>query len=75
MDKWSKQAQQLKELKKEKLKLSGALKELEKEKCKLSKALLEKLEALKKEIEDAPSLRDIILEWQSVIDSLRSREA
>ena len=47
MDKWSEQALQLKELKKEKLELSEALKELRKEKLELSEALLEKLEAQK----------------------------
>jgi len=50
MDKWTEQARQLKELKKEKLELSGAP--------------LEKMEALKKVMEDALGLRDIILERQ-----------
>ena len=48
MDKWTEQARQLKKLKKEKLELSVAL--------------LEKLEAMKKGMEDASGLRDIILE-------------
>ena len=42
-----------------------------KEKLELSE--LKKLEALKKAMEDASGLRDIILERQSMIDSLRSR--
>ena len=66
MIKWSEQARQLKELKKEKLELFEAVKEL-KEKLELFEALLEKLEALKKAMADASSLRDIILERQSVI--------
>ena len=53
--------------------LSEALKELRKEKPELSEALLEKLEALKKTMEDASGLRDIILERRSMIDSLWSR--
>ena len=50
------------------------LKKLKKEKLELSEALVEKLEALKKAMEDASGLRDIILERQSTIDLLRSRE-
>ena len=74
MDKWSKQARQLKELKKEKVQaIWGALKELRKEKLELSEALLEKLEALKLAMENASGMRDIILERQSIINSLRSR--
>jgi len=46
------------------------LKELKKEKLKLFEALLEKMEALKKAMEDAANLHDIILERQLVIDSL-----
>jgi len=38
------------------------LKKLKKEKLELSVALLEKLEAMKKGMEDASGLRDIILE-------------
>jgi len=45
------------------------LKGLRKEKLELSEALLEKLEAMK----DASGLCDIILERQSMIDSLRSQ--
>ena len=45
MDKWSEQDQQLNGLK-EKLELSEALKELRKEKLKLTETLLEKLEAM-----------------------------
>jgi len=48
MDKWTEQARRLKKLTKEKLELS--------------EALLEKLEALKKGMEDASGLRDIIFE-------------
>ena len=41
---------------------SRRLKKLTKEKLELSEALLEKLEALKKGMEDASGLRDIIFE-------------
>jgi len=58
MDKWSEQARQLKELKKEKLELSE---ELKKEKLEIFEALFEKLEAPKKAMEDVSGLRDIIL--------------
>jgi len=44
-----------------------------KEKLELSEALLEKMEALKQAMKDASGLRDIILESQSMIDSLWSR--
>ena len=70
IDKWSKQARQLKKLKKEKLELSEALKEPRKEKLKLSKALLKKLEVLKKAMKDASGLHDIILKRQSMINLL-----
>ena len=50
------------------------LKKLKKEKLELSEALLEKLEALKKAMEDASGLRDIIFERQSTIDFRWSRE-
>ena len=48
MDKWTEQARQLKELKKEKFELS--------------EALLEKMEALKNAIEDTSGLHNITLE-------------
>ena len=47
MDKWTEQTRQLKELKKKKLKMS--------------ESLLEKMKALKKGMEDALGLHDIIL--------------
>ena len=53
--------------------LSESLNELRKEKFELFEALLENLEALKKAMEDASGLRDIILKRQPMIDSLRSR--
>ena len=45
---------------------------MRKEKLELSEVLLEKLEALKQAMEDASSLRDIILEKKTMRNSLRS---
>ena len=51
------------------------MKELKKEKLELSEVLEKKMDALKKAMKDVSGLHDIILERQSVIDSLWSRKA
>ena len=68
---WSNKRQKLKELKKENLNLSMDLRELSKIKLQLTESLLERLEQLKKIMDDIADLQKILSEKESKIASLQ----
>ena len=70
IDRWSEKRQKLKELKKENLNLSMDLRELNKIKFQLTESLLERLEQLKKAMDDIDDLQKILSEKESEIASL-----